>query len=180
MLHPAQLAIGAAAASPTPAGSRPAASARCSNAMLPTLGISSGCAGLGQHQELHRELGIDHAARAVLDVETVGLDRMRGAHLLAHRDDLGLAAPSTSRGAVMTASRTRVEALRRSAVLAQHEARPRHGLVLPGPGGVAAAPLLVVVVGLEGGDQQARAAVGAQRGVDLEQVALGASWSSAS
>jgi hypothetical protein len=57
--------------------------------------------------------------------------------------------------------------------LAQHEAGARHGLVFPGPGRVAATVLLVVGVGVKGGDQQTRAAVGSQRGVDLEQVALG-------
>ena len=44
--------------------------------------------------------------------------------------------------------------------------------MLPGPGGVGAAVFLVVGVGFEAGHQQARAAVGPQRGVDLEQIAF--------
>src|SRR5207253_1446106 len=42
---------------------------------------------LRQHQELHGELDVDHAAGAVLDVEAIALDGTRGAHLLAHGDD---------------------------------------------------------------------------------------------
>ena len=52
-------------------------------------------------------------------------------------------------------------------------ARPGEGLVFPGPGGVAAAATLVFVEGGGRGHQQAGAAVGAQRGVDLEQLPRG-------
>jgi hypothetical protein len=46
VLRPAQLAVGVGrTAWPTPGGSRPAASARCSSAMLPTLSSSAGGAG---------------------------------------------------------------------------------------------------------------------------------------
>ena len=45
--------------------------------------------GLRQHEVLHREFGIHHAAGAVLEVEGAGLDRPRCAHLLAHGDDFG-------------------------------------------------------------------------------------------
>ena len=48
---------------------------------------------------------------------------------------------------------------------------PREGLVFPGPGGVAAAPDLVAVEGRDRGHEQARVAVGPQRGVDVEQLA---------
>jgi hypothetical protein len=41
--------------------------------------------GMGEHQILHRELGVHHAAGAVLDVEQAGLHRPGGAHLVAHR-----------------------------------------------------------------------------------------------
>ena len=44
--------------------------------------------------------------------------------------------------------------------------------MVPGPGGVAAALLLVVGVGVEGGDEQAGVAVGPQVGVDLVQIAF--------
>ena len=76
-----------------------------------------------------------------------------------------------SRGAVIDGLAHRIEArgqLRRT----EHAARARDGLVLPGPGGVAAALLLIVGIGVEGRDQQARVAVRAQRGVDLVQVTL--------
>jgi len=43
---------------------------------------------VGEHQVLHRELDVDHAAGIVLDVEQAGLVRVRGVHLLAHRDNV--------------------------------------------------------------------------------------------
>jgi len=125
---------------------------------------------LRQHQELHGELGVHHAALAVLDVEAAGRHRVCGAHALAHADDFlrqrGRVAFGGDDGAAHG-----VEALAQRAA-AEHEARTRHGLVLPGPGGVAAAPLLVVGEGLEAGHQQARIAVRAELGVDFEQVAF--------
>ncbi len=41
-----------------------------------------------EHQELHRELDVDHAAAVVLEVEQAAGVRMRGVQLFAHRDDL--------------------------------------------------------------------------------------------
>ncbi len=95
---------------------------------------------------------------------------MCAAQALAHGGDLaGQAGPVARRGDDGLAYG--VKALTQ-ARRAQHEAGARHGLVLPGPGGVAAALLLVVGIGLEAGHQQAGVAVRAQLGVDLEQVAL--------
>jgi hypothetical protein len=92
-----------------------------------------------------------------------------GAHALAHGDDLAQRCGVARRGDHGFAHRIEAGG---QVVAAQHEAGARHGLVFPGPGGVAAALLLVVGIGLEAGHQQARVAVGAQRGVDLEQIAF--------
>ncbi len=65
---------------------------------------------------------VDHAAGAVLDVEAVGGDRARRAHLLAHRHDLG-AQPTGSRGAVITACRTASKRSRSSTLCRARSAR---------------------------------------------------------
>ena len=138
---------------------------------------------LGQYQVLDHELHVDHAAGAVLEVEQLAAHGVGGAHALAHGNDFGAQRRCVARSGDDRLAHG-VEALAqlhvrgrlargwREVGTAEHEARARHGLVFPGPGGIAAALLLVVGVGVEAGHQQARVAVGTQRGVDLEQVSL--------
>jgi len=147
-----------------------------------------------QHQKLHRKFGIDHAARRVLDVELFCMWRrtdranrdgfrgyaggrnagisgwMRGADLFAHGDDFVLQRGDIARRHDDAAANG-FKALAQQ-VVAQHETRPRHGLVFPGPGGVAAALLLVVGISRKTGHQQAGISVRPQGGVDLVQIAL--------
>ena len=106
---------------------------------------------------------------AVLDVEAAGRHRARGAHLLAHGADLFAQRLRVARRREHGAPRG-LEA-RRDGRRAGGKARPRQRLVLPGPGGVAAAAGLVGLEGGDGGHEQARIAVGPQRGVDVEQLA---------
>ena len=135
--------------------------------------------GLGQHQVLHRKFGVHHAACAVFDVKAVGLgrccglarlafDRVRSAHLLAHGDDLGAQRRQLARRGDDGAAH--LVKTRGQRCITQHAAGACHGLVLPGPGGVAAALLLVVGIGRKADDQQTRAAIGPQGGVDLKQI----------
>ena len=126
-----------------------------------------------EHQGLHGELDVHHAALAVLHVEqraTVAAAlRMGRAHALAHGLHL---------------LQQQAELARRGQHRASHGLDPwrerrrpgapacaRDGLVLPGPGGVAAALSLVTLEGGDGGDEQPRVAIGPQRGVDVEQLA---------
>ena len=97
---------------------------------------------LRQDHALDRELDVDHPAGAVLEVEAPVLDRMRGARL----PRIALTSPisaARSRGAARTWRRTASKrgAGRFDAGAPAHQAER---LVLPGPGGVAAAAGLVV------------------------------------
>ncbi|OIQ66357.1 hypothetical protein GALL_520740 [mine drainage metagenome] len=56
--------------------------------------------------------------------------------------------------------------------IAEHAAGPGDGLVFPGPGGIAAALLLVVGIRRKAGNEQAGIAVGAQCRVNFIQIAL--------
>ncbi len=160
-----------AAAWPTPAGSRPASSARCSSAMLPTLGTSSGCRpASGQHQVLDRELRVHHAARALcFQVEAAGFHRARRRALLVQRMATMTSRfnAAVSRGAADHGSRAPPRTSRAPSVSsASTKTGPGHRLVFPGPGRVAAALLLVVPV--EAWNvviSRPRVAVGTQRGV---------------
>ena len=107
---------------------------------------------------------------ALLDVKLFALDRVGGAHLVAHADDFSLQGLGVARRRD-DGFADGVKALLER-VVAQHKTGARHGLVFPGPGGVRAALLLVVGVSVKRGDQQAGVAVRAQRGVDLVQVAF--------
>ena len=128
----------------------------------------AGC--VQKHQILHDKLRIHHAAGAVFDVKALGLDRMGLAHPLPHGHDFGLQKNGVSRCA--DHGQTHGVKTGGQAGPAHDATGPRHGLVLPGPRGVAAALLLVVGIRLEAGDQQARAAVGAQGGVDFVHIAF--------
>jgi hypothetical protein len=44
--------------------------------------------GVREHEVLHGEFGVEHAAGAVLDVELVGRHALRGTHARTHGDDL--------------------------------------------------------------------------------------------
>ncbi|MCY1552418.1 hypothetical protein D9M68_888120 [compost metagenome] len=89
----------------------------------------------------------------MLHIEPGAAHRVRLAHLLAHGHDLARQRIAVAqRGDHVFAHRIEAPGQRHAA---EHKARARHGLVFPGPGGVAAALLLVVGVGLEAGDQQA-------------------------
>ena len=129
--------------------------------------------GFSEHQGLHREFGVHHAARAVLDVEPAGAHRARCAHSRAHLQHLAPEGGGVARGGQHLGPHG-VEAGRQRGV-AGAKPGPGQGLMLPGPGGVAAAPDLVALEGGDRGHEQARVAVGSQRGVDVEQLAGGGS-----
>ena len=75
-----------AAAAPTPAGKQPGRLGATQQRDVADVVEQLGPIGaVAEDERLHRELDVHHAARAVLDVEAAGLDRMRRAHLLAHR-----------------------------------------------------------------------------------------------
>ena len=140
--------------------------------MLPTSSSSSGAVGaVAEDERLHRELDVDHAAGAVLDVEAAGPDRMRGAHLLAHRPHFVEQRLQVARRGEHGAAH-RLEA-RRQPLDAGAPARARQRLVLPGPRRVAAAAGLVVLERRHRRDQQAGVAVRPERRVDVEQLAGG-------
>jgi hypothetical protein len=125
---------------------------------------------LRQHQELHDKFGVNHAAGAELDVEFVGLDRVCAGHAVAHGGNFGTQAVRIAWRADHRLAH-RIKAFVQGRIT-EHTARPCHGLVFPGPGGVGTALLLVVGVGGKAGDQQAGIAVGAQRRVNFIQVAF--------
>ena len=127
-------------------------------------------AAVRQDQVLHGKLNIDHAARAVFDVKLAHAHRMTGPHLCAHAAYLLAQTRCGPLGADDGFAHCIKAAVKRG--ITQNTAGARHGLVLPGPGGVAATLLLVVGVGLKAGDQQTRASVWAQGGVDLVQITL--------
>ena len=108
---------------------------------------------------------------------------MGGTHALAHGFDFAAQGQRITRRGddgfahgvktlVQVQIGDRLARQRREVAAAQHKAGAGHGLMFPGPCRVAAALLLVVGIGLETADQQAGVAVGAQGGVDLEEVAL--------
>ena len=67
------------------AGTRPSSPAMRSSAMLPALRVSVSCrCACAEHQVLHGELDVDHAAGVVLQVEQRRRIRMTGVHLAAH------------------------------------------------------------------------------------------------
>ena len=127
-------------------------------------------ASLRQHQVLYRKLDVDHATRAVLDVKVAGPHGVGRAHPLAHGHNFLLQVSRLPRRADDSLAH-RIKALPQ-VVATQNTAGPCHGLVFPGPGGVAATLLLVVGVSIKGGNQQAGIAVGSQSRVDLVQVAF--------
>ncbi len=107
---------------------------------------------LREHQVLHGKLRIHHAARTVFHIELPVARGVRCAHTLAHGHDF-----LTQGGRVAFGGDNGlphgIEA-RLQGLAAHHKTRACHGLVLPGPRGVAAPALLVVGVGLEARDQQ--------------------------
>ena len=121
--------------------------------------------GVRQHQELHRELDVDHAAGVVLEVEQARLVRVGGVHLVAHLDDRGAQRAVVARAA-QDALADRVEG-RADLPLARAVARARERLVLPDP----RVFLLVALEGVDRGDHQAGSAARPQREVGLEQHA---------
>ena len=125
---------------------------------------------MGQHQKLHGEFDIDHAAGAVLDIKNLRFGFVAGAHAFAHGMDL-FAQGGLVAWAGDDACAHCLKAYLQGAV-AQDAARPCHGLVFPGPSGVGAALLLVIGVGGKAADQQAGVAVRPQGGVDLVQIAF--------
>ena len=100
---------------------------------------------------------------------------MRSAHLLAHGHNLGAQRGQLARCGDDSAAH--LVKTRGQRCVTQHAAGSRHGLVFPGPGGVAAALLLVVGVSRKADDQQARAAIGPQGGVDLKQITFAGLYS---
>ena len=120
-----------------------------------------------QHQELHHELDVHHAAGVVLQVEEPRFVGVAVVHLLAHAADLGR-------------QRAQYAALRQdvAAQLLEHGAdaraasrmaRPGQRLVLPHPGRF----VLVEAEGVLGGHQQPGVAIGPQPQVHLEERAGG-------
>ena len=93
---------------------------------------------------------------------------MRGTKLVAHGRDLLLQGLGVSFG--IDDRGTNVIEPRLQGRRAQAEPRPRHGLVFPCPCGVVTALVLIIGIGLKGGDQQARVAVWAQGRVDFVQI----------
>ena len=126
--------------------------------------------GIRQHQVLHGKFGIHHAARAVFHIKLPVARAVGRAHALAHGHNLRTQRCRVSRRGDHSLSHRIKPRLQGST--AQNKARPRHRLVFPGPCRVAAALLLVGRVGIETGDQQAGAAIGAQGSVDFVQIAL--------
>lgn len=127
-------------------------------------------AGVGEHEVLHAEFGVDHAAGALFDVEHAGRRGVGGAHFVAHGGDFVAQGGPVAFGGddgVAHGVKARGELGQAADV-----ACAGHGLVFPGPGGVAAALLLVAGVGGKAGDEQAAVAVGAQGGVDFKEVAF--------
>ena len=104
----------------------------------------------------------------MLDVKQVGWHRARLAHLFAHAAHL-----LAQRGVVARGGQNSAACGLKVGCHAGHAGRkagPCQRLVFPGPSGVATAPHLVTVKGRHRGDQQTRAAVGPQRGVDVKQL----------
>src|SRR5207302_2839423 len=116
-----------------------------------------------EHETLHHELDVDHAARVVLQVEKPARVGMRGVELLAHGADLG--------GERARLARTRedrfADALEGGAHggVARAITRARERLVLPYPGAL----LLVVRKGVDGAYQQPRGAARPKFQVGLEE-----------
>ena len=106
----------------------------------------------------------------MLHIKPVSFDGVRCPNLVAHGDDFIVQQHRVSRCGDH-ALPDPLEALAQS-FFSHDKTRACHGLVLPGPCGVAAALLLVVGIGLKTGNQQPGVAVGPQGGVDLEKVAL--------
>ena len=82
-----------------------------------------------QHQKLHRELCIHHAAYAVFEVESAGGYRIRIAQFVAHGDDFSGQAMRLARCAQHLATH-RVKGFAQARV-ADAKPRPRQGLVFP-------------------------------------------------
>ena len=105
--------------------------------MLPALASSSRAPRcVGQHGRLHRELGVHHSAGLCL-TSNRRPHRMRGAHPVAHRPHLGAQRGDVARRGARNSRRTASK--RGPSAATGAEARPCQRLVLPGPGGVAAA-----------------------------------------
>ena len=106
-----------------------------------------------QHQVLHGELCVHHAARAVLHVKMACLQRVGCPHPFAHHAYFR----SERRFVARCRDNGQANGLKPLAhgICAQHQAGPCHRLVFPGPGGVAAPLFLVDCEGVKMGNQQA-------------------------
>ena len=125
---------------------------------------------------LDREFNVHHATHAVFDVKHASACGVGLANLLAHGADFLRQGGCIAFGGDDSFAH-RIEALTQGVGFGargrvKHAAGPCHGLVLPSPGGVAAALLLVVGERAKAADQHPRVAVGPQRGVDFKQVAF--------
>ena len=120
-----------------------------------------------QHQGLHAEFDVDHAAGVVLQVEELGSVGMAGVHFLAHGahffDQLRRGAWKSEDVAALGLESGA------DARVARAVARAGQRLVLPHPGAAA----LVVGERSQAGDEQAAVAIGPQARVDFEQASGG-------
>ena len=91
VLQAAVLAIGVGGARARASQARARARRRCAAARCcRRCAVSAGCScAMREHEVLHGELDVDHAARVVLEVEERGAVRMAGGHLAPHLDDVG-------------------------------------------------------------------------------------------
>ncbi|MNT15031.1 hypothetical protein D3C72_1500630 [compost metagenome] len=119
-----------------------------------------------EHQVLHHEFNVDHAARILLQIEAAVAGRMGIEHLLAHGHHFALERAVFRAFLAQDRVADALEMLADGGV-AGAKARARERLVLPHPGRAA----LVALERLHAGDQHARGAVGAQGDVDVEQNA---------
>ena len=119
-----------------------------------------------QHQVLHGELDVDHAARVVLQVEQRACGfGMAGGHLAAHVGDVGRERARVARQA-QDRFAFRLER-RAERGVAGHEARAGERLVLPRPRVFA----LVFAEGREARHEQAGRAIGPQPQVGVVELA---------
>ena len=171
MLHAAQFTVGRSSGLADSTGQQPGLlSPDQQRYVAHVVGQRSMHCGLRKHQELHCKFGVNHSARAVLDIEQPAFHRPCRTDFFTHRHNLTFQQIRVARCS-NDAGPNSLELLAHW-LGAQHKAGARHGLVLPGPSRIATAPLLVIGVGGEAGDQQTRVAVRAQRGVNLKQIAL--------
>lgn len=154
MLGAAQFAIGIGRARAHPGRQQAAGLGGMQQGDVAAVGLQGlVLGGVGEHQQLHRELGVHHAAGAVLHIEAAFGHGARLAYLFPHGPHFFAQGIGLARSAEHAAAHPLKARCQRGHTGAPAGAGDR--LVFPGPGGVAAPAQLVALKGVQRGHQQA-------------------------